>query len=64
MPKTDINTILKNGANTQVKSVDYSTPEKKQELKKLKAKSEQVLKNKEVNWYNLSRKIIKNTTHE
>jgi hypothetical protein len=47
MPKTNINTILKNGAAAKVKIIDYSSPEQIEKLKKLKKKSDQVLKNKE-----------------
>lgn len=59
MPKTDINTILKNGSATQIKIVDYSSIEKKQQLRKLKEKSETALQNKEVSIQKLSRFVIK-----
>jgi hypothetical protein len=59
MPKTDINTILKNGSATQIKTVDYSSTEKKEHLKKLKEKSETALQNKEVSIQKLSRFVIK-----
>jgi len=59
MPKTDINTILKNGSATQIKTVDYSSSTKKQQLKELKKKSETALQNKEVSTQKLSRFVIK-----
>jgi hypothetical protein len=59
MPKTDINTILKNGSATQIKTVDYSSQEKKHQLGKLKEKSETALQNKEVSIQKLSRFVIK-----
>lgn len=59
MPKTDINTILKNGKSTILNGIDYSHPRNKQRLKDLKKKSETALKNKEVNEFKLSRLIIR-----
>lgn len=59
MPKTNINTILKNGAATKVKNVDYSSHAKKRELEELKKKSETALQNKDVSIQKLSRFVIK-----
>ncbi len=58
MPKTDINTILKNGANTKIKTVDYSTPEQKAALKEMKLKSEESLNNKNINVHRLANMYI------
>lgn len=58
MPKTDINTILKRGSGTEIKTIDYTSPEKMAHLKELKKKSERALKNKEVNMDRLSRLYI------
>lgn len=59
MPQTDINTILKDGANTKIETVDYSSFAKKEELIQLKKKSETALKNKYSNPDKLSKLIIK-----
>jgi len=59
MPKTDINSILKEGAITRIKFIDYSTPEMQKHLEELKKKSDAVLKNKDVNWDRLSRMYMK-----
>jgi hypothetical protein len=59
MPKTNINTILKNGAKAEVKEVDYTSPTEKQHLKELKKKSETALRNKEVSMQRLSSFVIK-----
>jgi len=59
MPKTNINTILTNGANTKPNSVNYSSPAKKAELQELKEKSDTALRNKEVNIQKLSKFVMK-----
>lgn len=59
MPKTNIDTILKNGSTTKVRTVDYSSPVKRQQLKELKEKSEIALQNKEVSIQKLSSFVIK-----
>jgi hypothetical protein len=59
MPKTNINTILKDGSKTTVDTIDYSSRTKKEELKQLKEKSETALQNKEVSIQKLSKFIIK-----
>jgi hypothetical protein len=58
MPKTDINTILKNGSNTTIKEIDYTTQKQIEKLKQLKKKSETALLNKEVNLQKLNLIII------
>lgn len=58
MPTTNINSILKKGVDTTIKTVDYSTPEKQEQLKQLKVKSETALKNKYVNPNKLNKIII------
>jgi hypothetical protein len=59
MPKTNINTILKNGSATKLKNVDYSSVAKQSQLKELRKKSETALKNKDVSIQKLSRFVIK-----
>ena len=59
MPKADINTILKKGASSKVKIIDYSTDAKKEDLSKLKEKRDDVLKSKDVDWHKLGSFIIK-----
>jgi hypothetical protein len=59
MPKTNIDTILKNGATTRPNRVNYSSAEKKRDLKKLKVKSDTALENKEVNIQKLSKFVMK-----
>lgn len=59
MPKTDINTILKHGADTKLDDVDYSSPEQQKKLKEMKKKSEAALKNKWVSIDRLSKFIIR-----
>jgi hypothetical protein len=59
MPKTDINTILKDGSETKVETVDYTSPLKKQELKQVKEKSETALQNKDVSLQKLNKFVIK-----
>lgn len=59
MPKTNIDTILKNGSATKVEKVNYSTAGKRQQLKELRKKSETALKNKEVSIQKLSRFVVK-----
>ncbi len=49
MPRTDINKILKHGAQTKVPEIDYSTADKQSELKDLKKKSDVALNNKNYN---------------
>ncbi len=46
MPKTNINDILKKGAETKLPTVDFSTPQKRRELKKAANKAEQILNSK------------------
>lgn len=58
MPKTNINTILKNGASTKIKSVDYSSPKKIKELKELRKRCDRVLRNKEVNWHKMDQIVM------
>jgi hypothetical protein len=59
MPRTDINTILKQGKDSKAEFVDYTTPEQIEKLKQLRKESEQSLKNKEVNIERLRNFIIK-----
>lgn len=44
MPKTDINTILKNGAKAKLAKVDYTSPEMKDKLKALKERNDKMYK--------------------
>ncbi len=56
--KRNINDILKKGAKTKIKIIDYGSPAQIKKLKKLKEESDRVLKNKEVNPDNLARIFI------
>lgn len=56
--KTDINSILKKGAKTKIKYIDYSTEKEQKELLLLKAEAEKVLKNKDVSQFKMSQIII------
>lgn len=59
MAKAEILTILKDGVNTRVDIIDYSTPDQQEKLKAMKRESEQSLGNKIINPHRLSKMIIK-----
>ena len=43
----------------EVKAVNYNTPEKKEELKKLKKKQQEILEQKNVDWQRLNAFVFK-----
>lgn len=56
--RTDINTILKDGANTKIKTIDYSTPFQQKRLKEVKERADIAMENKFISQYKLSKIII------
>lgn len=55
MPKLKIEDFLKLGCTLErLPIIDYNSPEMKERLHELKKKSEQCLKNKNVNWTRLA----------
>jgi hypothetical protein len=55
----ELQDILSGKRTLEMQVVDYSTPEKKEELKKLWEKSKNILKRKEVDWQELNSFVIK-----
>lgn len=55
MPKADLKDIFKNGKDFKFKEVDYSTPEEVQSIEKLKTEQDKIIRQKDVDWHELSK---------
>lgn len=59
MPKTDINKILKKGADTTIREIDYSSPEAKKKFKEMREECERIELRKRTSWRFLNSYIVK-----